>query len=139
MAATDPLGDGLTKISNASRAGHPTVEVRPSNLLTRVLEVLKQEGFIRAYKPTGESAATRRLRVYLKRERRLPAGQAGRPALTKIVRVSKPGKRWYRKAHELPRVRSGLGVAILSTSNGLMTDRSAFHRRVGGEVLCYVW
>jgi small subunit ribosomal protein S8 len=96
------------------------------------LEVLKQEGFIRAYKPTGESAATRRLRVYLKRERR-------RSAITKIVRVSKPGKRLYRKAHELPRVRSGLGVAIISTSNGLMTDRSAFHRRMGGEVLCYVW
>ena len=122
----------MTKISNASRAGHPAVEVRPSRLLERLLEVLQQEGFIRAYKPFGETPAQRRIKVYLKREQR-------RPTITKIVRISKPGKRLYRKARELPRVLGGLGIAVVSTSKGLMTERNAFHQHLGGEVLCYVW
>jgi len=139
----DPIADALTKIRNASRAGHPTVEIRASRLLTGVLEVLKKEGFIRAYKPAGETPPQRVLRVYLKHA--LPAssatGQTGKktPAITNIVRISKPGARRYCRATELPRVLGGLGVAVVSTSHGLMTEREAYQQRIGGEVLCYVW
>ena len=132
MGASDPIGDGLTKISNASRAKHPTVEVRASRFLSAILDVLKQEGFIRAWKSIGETPAQRMCRVYLKYANK-------RPAITHLVRVSKPGMRRYHSARQLPRVLGGLGVAIVSTSNGLMTERDAYHKRVGGEVICYVW
>ena len=131
MGLTDPIGDGLTKIQNASRARHATVEVKPSRLLAEILELLKREGFIRAYKPVGESPADRRLRVYLKYAKKTPI-------LNTMVRVSKPGRRWYRSAQELPRVLGGLGVAVVSTSRGLMTDRVAYRERIGGEIICYV-
>jgi len=131
MGLTDPIGDGLTKIQNASRARHVTVEVRPSRLLAEILDVLQREGFIRTYKPIGESPADRRLRIYLKYAKNTPV-------LNKMIRVSKPGCRWYRGAQELPRVLGGLGVAVISTSRGLMTDRDAFRQRIGGEVICYV-
>ena len=128
----DPIADGLTKIRNASRAQHPTVDVRPSRLLARILEVLKQEGFIRAYKPVGETPPLQTLRVYLKYSKKAPA-------ITELVRISKPGVRRYRKAGQLPRVLGGLGVAIVTTSRGVMTEREAYRQRTGGEVLCYVW
>jgi small subunit ribosomal protein S8 len=143
MASTDPIGDGLTKIRNASRAGHPAVDVRFSRMFARILDVLKQEGFIRTYKPLGESPAQQRLRVYLKYA--LPAplskGQAGKktPAITQLIRISKPGARLYRKSSQLPRVLGGLGVAIVSTSRGIVTEREAYQQRIGGEVICYVW
>ena len=132
MAATDPLADLLTKVRNASRAKHPTVEVRPSRLGARVLDVLKREGFIRAYKAIGESPAERRLRVYLKYAQKTPA-------ISQVVRVSKSGGRCYRKASELPRVLRGLGTAVVSTSRGVMTEREAYQQRIGGEIICYVW
>ena len=132
MASSDPLGDGLTKIRNASRAKHPTVDIRSSGVAGRVLDVLKQEGFIRAYKPVGEAASQRVLRVYLKYARKTPG-------ITQLIRISKPGVRVYRKAAQLPRVLGGLGVAVVSTSKGVMTERDAYHQRIGGEVLCYVW
>ena len=132
MALTDSIGDGLTKIRNASRAKHPTVEVRASRPLSHILEVLKREGFIRAYKPVGETAAVRSLRVYLKYSKKTPA-------VTQLIRVSKPGVRVYRKATTLPRILGGLGVAIVSTSRGIMTEREAYQRHIGGEVICYVW
>lgn len=143
MAATDPIADGLTKIRNASRSKHPTVDVRASGFLERILGVLKQEGFIRTYKAVGETPAQRWLRVYLKYA--LPAapsaGRAGRntPAITQLIRVSRSGVRMYRKADKLPRVLNGLGVAVISTSKGIMTDREAYRQRLGGEVVCYVW
>ena len=128
----DPLSDSLTKIRNASRSHHPVVDVRFSRLFGRILDVLKQEGFIRAYKFIGETATTRSIRVYLKYARKTPA-------ITEVVRVSKPGARIYRKATELPRVLGGLGVAVISTSRGIVTEQNAFKQRIGGEVICYVW
>ena len=132
MAISDPIGDALTKIRNASRAKHPVVDVRFSRLCAQILEVLKQEGFIRTYKPTGETPAQRMLHIYLKYAKNTPA-------ITQLIRVSKPGVRVYRKARELPRVLGGLGVAIVSTSNGILTEREAYQRHLGGEVICYVW
>ena len=140
----DPIADGLTKIYNASQVKHPTVEVRASRFLGRILDVLKQEGFIRTYKPIGESPSQRVLRVYLKYALPAPTSvgaQAGKktPAITQLIRVSTPGVRRYRKARELPRILGGLGTAIVSTSKGLMTEREAYHQRIGGEIICYVW
>lgn len=132
MAAVDPLANALTKIRNASRAGHATVQVSPSRLTHRMLEILKREGFIRAYKVSGQ-APHQQLRVYLKY---LPDRS---PAITQLVQISKSGRRSYRRANDLPRVLSGLGKAVLTTSRGLMTDKEARHQKVGGEVLCYVW
>lgn len=132
MAAVDPLGNAFTKIRNASRARHATVEVPASHMTQRILEVLKQEGFIRAYKPSGQ-APHQRLRVYLKY---LPDRT---PAITQLVQISKPGRRMYRRSDDLPRVLSGLGKAVLTTSNGLMTNQQARRQKIGGEVLCYVW
>jgi small subunit ribosomal protein S8 len=132
MAASDPIADALTKIRNASRAGHPTVDVRFSRVFSQVLEVLKQEGFIRTYTAAGEAPAGRILRIHLKYVRKTPA-------ITQVIRISKPGVRQYRKAAALPRVLGGLGVAIVSTSRGIMPEREAYKQRIGGEVLCYVW
>ena len=132
MAASDPIADGLTKIRNASRAKHPTVDLRASGVMERILVVLKQEGFIRTYKAVGEAAAQRGLRVYLKYAKKAPA-------ITQLIRVSKPGVRTYRKAAELPRVLNGLGAAVVSTSKGMMSEREAYRQRIGGEIICYVW
>ena len=132
MASTDPLADVLTKIRNASRAKHPTVDVRASRIAERVLVVLKQEGYIRAYKAVGEAPTQRMLRVYLKYAKKTPA-------IKQLVRISTPGRRQYSNAGALPRVLRGLGVAVISTSRGVMADRDAYRQRVGGEVLCYVW
>ena len=132
MSVSDPISDGLTKIRNASMAKHPAVDLAPSGVLVRILEVLKQEGFIRAYKAMGDTPAQRRIRVYLKYVRKTPA-------ITRLIRVSRPGARTYRKASELPRVLRGLGVAVVSTSSGILTEKDAYHRRIGGEVMCYVW
>ena len=132
MGLTDPLSDSLTKIRNASMAHHPAVDVRGSKVISRILDVLKQEGFIRTYKAVGERPADRRLRVYLKYVKKTPA-------ITQLIRISKPGVRTYRKAKELPRVLGGLGVAIISTDTGILTERDAYRQRIGGEVICYVW
>ena len=132
MASSDPVSDGLTKIRNASRARHPVVEIRFSRFFAQILDVLKQEGFIRTYKTAGEKPAQRMLRVYLKYVKKIPA-------ITQLIRVSKPGGRVYRKTKELPRVLGGLGIAVVSTSKGLTTERNAYQQRIGGEVICYVW
>ena len=132
MASSDPISDGLTKLRNASRARHAVVDIRFSRFFARILDVLKQEGFIRAYKTVGEKPAQRMLRVYLKYVKKTPA-------ITQVVRISKPGGRMYRKARELPRVLGGLGVAVVSTSKGITTERNAYQQRIGGEVICYVW
>ena len=132
MAVSDPIADGLTKIRNASRAKHPSVDVRPSRFVTQILEVLKREGFIRAYQAVGESPMQRVLRVYLKYAKRTPA-------ISELIRISKPGVRTYRKAGELPRVLGGMGLAIVTTSKGVMAEREAYRQRIGGEVVCYVW
>ena len=132
MAISDPIADGLTKIRNASRAKHPVVDVRFSKLFVQILDVLKREGFIRTYKLVGETPAQRAIRVYLKYAKKIPA-------ISQVVRISKPGARTYRNAASLPRVLGGHGVAVVSTSKGLLTERDAYKQRIGGEVLCYVW
>ena len=132
MAATDTIADGLTRLRNASRAKHPTVDLRASRIVEQILAVLKQEGFIRTYKLVGEKPSQRTLRVYLKYQQK-------RAAITQLVRVSKSGTRVYRKASELPRVLRGLGLAIVTTSKGLMPERDAYRQHIGGEIVCYVW
>lgn len=132
MSATDPFADVLTKIRNASRAKHATVEVSASRLAEQLLGILRAEGFIRNFKTTGQ-APKRTIRIYLKYD------QARTPAITALVRVSKPGMRMYRGVGELPRVLSGYGRSILTTSKGLLTDQDAKRQRVGGEILCKVW
>ena len=132
MASSDPVSDGLTKLRNASCARHLVVEIRFSRFFAKILDILKQEGFIRAYKTVGEKPAQRMLRVYLKYVNKTPA-------IMHLIRISKPGGRVYRKAKELPRVLGGLGVAVVSTSKGVTTERLAYQQRIGGEVICYVW
>ena len=134
----DIVSDSLTKIRNASRARHPAVEIPYSTLCMRVLDVLKTEGFIRGYKIVGETPATRLVRVYLKYVGAGPIHKKA-PAITQLIRASKPGVRMYRKATELPRVLGGLGVAVVSTSKGIVAEREAYKQRIGGEVICYVW
>jgi small subunit ribosomal protein S8 len=132
MAAIDPIANALTKIRNASNARHPSVEVPASHMIQRLLVFLKDEGFIRNFKPMGEPPH-QQLRIYLK------YGPEKTPAIVQITRVSKPGYRRYAGADELPRVLRGLGRAVISTSKGLMTDHQARRQRLGGEVMCYVW
>ena len=131
MAITDTLSDALTKIRNASLAKHATVDLRASKLSALALEVLRKEGYIRAYKPMGE-APKKRLRVYLKYTNKTAA-------ISHLVRVSRPGRREYKRASNLPRVLRGLGVAVVSTSRGLLADRVAYKQHIGGEILFYVW
>ena len=132
MSMTDPVADMLTKIRNASCSKFSAVDVRASHLAQRIVDVLKQEGFIRSYKLMGQSPH-QQLRVYLK------YAPDKTPAITTIRRVSKPGQRRYGKAHALPRVFGGLGRIILTTSKGVMTDVEAKRQHLGGELLCYVW
>jgi len=141
MAISDPIGDGLTKIRNGSRAGHPAVDVRFSRVFAHILDVLRQEGFIRTYKVLGERPSQRTLRVYLKYATAPSDGGRMRrtPAITQLIRASKPGVRMYRRASSLPRVLGGLGAAVVTTSKGIMTERDAYQQRIGGEVICYVW
>ena len=132
MSSIDPVSNMLTKIRNASRARHATVEVVASRLTKQILDVLKAEGFIRAYKPAGQ-APKMQFRVYLKYTTdRIPA-------IGQLIRISKPGQRRYTGVKTLPRVLSGLGRAIVTTPRGVMTDQDARKQRVGGEILCYVW
>jgi small subunit ribosomal protein S8 len=129
---TDPIGDLLTRIRNANLAFKDDLLVPASKMNEAILRILATEGFIGSYQPEGEGIE-RVLRVELKyspkRER----------TITGLKRVSKPGRRIYTGRHELPRVLGGLGVAIVSTSHGVMTDRDASRRGIGGEVLAYVW
>ncbi len=129
---SDPTSDLLTKLRNGSRAKHATVDARASKFSERILALLKQEGFIRAYKAVGEGTH-KSFRIYLK----YAPGRV--PVIKQLVRASKPGRRQYRKATKLPRVLGGLGRAILTTSKGVMTDQEARRQRLGGEVVCYVW
>jgi small subunit ribosomal protein S8 len=129
---TDPIADMLTRIRNANAAGHDQVSVPASKLKAEIARILKEEGFIQDWTwvhdgPQGTLRIT--LKYGSKRER----------VLRGIRRVSKPGLRVYVRRPEIPRVRGGLGIAILSTSRGILTDRQARRLGVGGEVLCYVW
>ncbi|MFP5321762.1 MAG: 30S ribosomal protein S8 [Acidimicrobiia bacterium] len=134
MTMTDPIADMLTRVRNANIAKHDDVSMPSSKLKEALAELLKSEGYIADYKTAERPDKPGKiLSIDMKyspeRER----------TITGIKRVSKPGLRVYKKSDEIPRVLGGLGVAVLSTSQGLMTDREARRRNVGGEVLCYVW
>jgi small subunit ribosomal protein S8 len=132
MGMTDPIADLLTRIRNASAVRHEKVAVPASNLKLRIVNLLREEGFIRNFKVVKEQPQDQ-IVIYLKYT------PENSPVITGIERISKPGKRTYVKESNLPNVRSGLGIAILSTSRGVMTDRQARALKVGGEHICSVW
>ncbi len=132
MTMTDPIADMLTRIRNANKAYHDRVSMPYSKIKTHVAQILQQEGYIAGWASEGEGVE-RALVVDLK------YGPNRERTIAGIRRISKPGLRVYAKATNLPRVLGGLGVAIISTSSGLLTDRQAAKRGVGGEVLAYVW
>ena len=131
MVMTDPIADMLTRIRNANQMKHETVDIPASKLKKEILELLKKEGYIVSYKLIkGEVQDT--LRVTLKY-------MANERVVKGLKRISKPGLRVYAKTNEIPKVLNGLGIAVISTSNGIMTDREARKQKVGGEILAYVW
>ncbi|MBU5594662.1 30S ribosomal protein S8 [Amphibacillus sp. MSJ-3] len=132
MVMTDPIADMLTRIRNANMARHEKLELPASNLKQQIAEILKQEGFIRDYEFVEDNKQGV-LRIYLK------YGANDQRVITGLKRISKPGLRVYAKADELPRVLNGLGIAIVSTSKGLLSDKEAREQTIGGEVLAYVW
>ena len=131
MQITDPIADLLTRIRNANSAKHETVEIPASNLKKAIVEILLEEGYIKNYQVI-EDGKQGIIRVTLKYAQ-------GEKVLTGLKRVSKPGLRIYAGAEELPRVLKGLGIAIISTSKGVMTDKKARKENIGGEVLAFVW
>lgn len=132
MVMTDPIADMLTRIKNAVMANHDEVEVPASKMKLEIARVLAQEGFIRGYELIDDGKQGI-LRIKLK------YGPNREKVIHGIKRVSKPGRRIYVKKNEIPRVMGGLGIAILSTSRGIMADREARRLGIGGEVICYVW
>ena len=129
---TDPIADMLTRIRNANTVSHATVEVPASKLKVQLAKLLKEEGFIADYE-VKEEGNFKVIVITLKYEAN------GKPVITKLQRVSKPGLRHYSKAKNLEKVLGGMGVAVVSTPKGLLTDRKARKENVGGEVLCYVY
>ena len=132
MSFTDPIGDMLTRIRNASSARHEKVVIPASRLKLRIAEVLKEEGFIKDF-VRHEDGPQGAITVLLK----YTADRS--PAITDIKRVSKPGLRRYVPTDSIPRVLNGMGIAILSTSKGVLVDREARKQKVGGELICTVW
>ena len=131
MTMTDPVADMLTRLRNANSAHHDQVSLPSSKLKTHIADILKQEGYIEDFErrddgPQGE--ITIRLRWH-----------AGQPAIEGLKRVSRPGQRRYARCSEIPKVRNGLGIMIVSTSQGMMTDRAARKAGVGGELVCSIW
>lgn len=131
MMMTDPIADMLTRIRNGLQARHETVEIPASKEKIEIARILKEEGFITDYAVSGDVKKV--MTVTLK------YGQNKEKVITGIKRISKPGLRVYAKVENLPRVLNGLGIAIISTSNGMMTDRDARAKHCGGEVVAYVW
>ena len=133
MAANDTIADMLTRIRNATLARHQTAEIPSTKMTRNIASVLKEEGFIADFSEAQEGVM-RRLVLTLKYK-----GKTREPIIKKLTRVSKPGLRVYSNRKELPRVLGGIGIAIISTSSGIMTDRDARRQGIGGEVLCYIW
>ena len=129
---SDPVADLLTRIRNGSRAEHEKVDIPSSKLKVRIVEILKDEGFIKNYRVLDDPKQGT-LRVYLK------YGPANEKVISGLVRVSKPGRRVYVTHDKVPSILAGMGVAIVSTSRGVVSDRDARKQKVGGEVLAYVW
>ena len=132
MSMSDPIADLLTRIRNASSAEHEKVDIPSSKLKVRITEILKEEGFIKNFRLI-EDKKQGTLRVYLK------YGPGNEKIISGLMRVSKPGRRVYVAKDKIPSILGGMGVAILSTSQGVMTDRAVRKQQLGGEVLAYVW
>ena len=132
MQITDPIADLLTRIRNASSAKHDTVDIPASNMKKAICQILLDEGYIKSY-TVAEDNKQGVITVVLK------YGEGKMPAITGLRRVSKPGLRIYADVENLPKVMKGLGIAIISTSKGIMTDREARKAHVGGEVLAFIW
>ena len=131
---TDPIADLLTRIRNAIMAGHKVVEAPASNLKKEIARILFEKGYILSYKVVEGESKQGVLKIALKYN-----PKSKKPAIKNIQRASRPGLRRYVGTDEMPRVLNGLGIAILSTSRGLMTDKEARNENIGGEVLCYVY
>ncbi len=132
LMMTDPIADMLARIRNAVMARHDYVDVPASRIKLEMVRILKREGFIKGYE-VREEGPKKTIRIHL------AYTEKGEPLITGLQRVSKPGLRVYVKRGQIPRVYGGLGIAILSTSQGVMTGQEAWRRRLGGELLCYVW
>lgn len=132
MVMTDPIADMLTRIRNANMVRHEKLEVPASKIKREIAEILKREGFIRDVEYIEDNKQGI-LRIFLKYD------SNNERIITGLKRISKPGLRVYVKADEVPRVLNGLGIAILSTSQGILTDKEARQKRTGGEVLAYIW
>jgi small subunit ribosomal protein S8 len=130
---TDPIADLLTRIRNAQMANHRIVEIPASNLKKRITEILYEKGYILKYKFEDDSTQGV-IKIALKYD-----PNTKQPAITRLERVSRPGLRTYSKPEDFRRVKNGLGIAIISTSKGVMTDKEAQSQNVGGEVLCYIY
>jgi len=130
---TDPIADMLTRIRNGLNAEHDTVAIPSSKMKVEIARILKQEGYINDYSIEGDTAKDKVINVTLK------YGPEKQKVISGLKRISKPGLRVYAKSDSIPRVLNGLGIAIISTSKGLMTDRDARKAHLGGEVVAYVW
>ena len=132
MTMTDPIADMLTRIRNANSAGHKTVEVPASKIKKSIAEILKEEGYISGFevKEDGKQGVI---------DIEMKYGPENEKVITGIKKISKPGLKVYAKANEVPKVLGGLGIAIISTSTGVISDKKARELGVGGEVICYVW
>ena len=133
MNMTDPIADMLTRVRNATAAGHDSVSIPYSKVKEQIARILKEEGYIKAYSVSGEKAKDKIIEIELK------YGPNHQKVITGIKRISKPGLRVYAKSDAIPRVLNGLGIAIISTSHGMMCDRDARKNHTGGEVIAYVW
>ena len=133
MAPNDTISDMLTRIRNACAVRHPTTQVPTTKMTRSIAQVLKEEGFIEDFQETGEGVK-QFLVLTLKYK-----DKSRQPIIGMLKRASKPGLRVYSKRKDLPRVLGGIGIAIISTSKGIMTDREARRQNVGGEILCYIW
>ena len=132
MGMTDPIADMLTRIRNGSKAGKKWVDIPASRLKKELAKILTEEHFVEKYHVVDDKKQGE-IRVFLRYDRE------EKPMINGIKRVSKPGLRKYQSANKLPRVLNGLGIAVVSTSSGVMTDRDARKKGVGGEIICYVW
>ncbi|MEE8174230.1 MAG: 30S ribosomal protein S8 [Dehalococcoidia bacterium] len=132
MSVTDPISDMLTRIRNAMMVSHDSVLIPASRMKLSITKILKEEGFVSGYEVL-RGKPQRMIKVYLRYD------DKKQPLVSGLKRVSKPGLRVYVQSREIPRVYGGLGISILSTSRGVMTGQAAWRKRVGGELLCYVW
>ncbi len=132
MVVSDPIADMLTRIKNAYLAGKRTVEIDSSKTLKAIAKIILKEGYLKSIEEEKIKKGFKKLKLTLKYK-------SHRPSLTKIKRISKPGVRIYVKVNKIPRVREGIGVTIVSTPKGLMTDKEAKKANLGGEIICQIW